>query len=145
MKTGQMNLDHLTGHFLFVGTSVDAFVGRFMSAFVGVLKGLNTKKSTLVGLVVGAIVGDLVGALVGPLVGTLVVPLVDPLVGQSSLSPALCVAHSCMNLEDLGGLLTEDLGKKDPCNFKTEMFVSKVGNLCLCISCRASEPKRQKH
>ena len=67
---------------LFVGTSVDAFVGRF----VGVLEGVKkTGKSTLV--------GPVVGALVGPLVGPLVLPLVDPLVGRGSLSPALCVAH----------------------------------------------------
>ena len=79
---------------LFVGTSVDAFVGRFVGPFVGVLEGLKTGKSTLVGPVVGALVGDLVCALVGPLVGPFVVPLVDPLVGRGSLSPALCVAHS---------------------------------------------------
>ena len=27
-------------------------------------------------------------------------------------------------------VLPEDLCKKDPCNFNTEMFVSKVGNPC---------------
>ena len=74
---------------IFVGTSVDAFVGRFMGAFMGVLEGLKTGKSRLVGAVVGALVVDLVGTLVGPLV----VPLVVPLGGRGSLSPALCVAQ----------------------------------------------------
>ena len=66
-----------------VGTSVDAFVGCFVEG-----------KSTLVGAVVGALVGALMGPLVSPFVG----PRLGPLAGQTSLSPALCVARLHDNL-----------------------------------------------
>ena len=74
VKTGQMNPDHLSGHF---------------SCALRWTPSWDVSWGVLEGLTVRALVGRSRG-----LVVPLVVPLVGPLVGQISLSPALCVAQS---------------------------------------------------
>ena len=71
VKTGQMNLDHLSGHFRghFRGRLRGMFRGSLRGKF---LKGCKQGKATLVGAVMDALVGARMGTLVGPLVGPLV-------------------------------------------------------------------------
>ena len=81
MKTGQVNLDHLSGHFR------GHFRGRLRGTFRGELswgafEGLTIGKINLVRAGVGALVGTLVGPLVGLLMG-------GQSRGRGSLSPAV--------------------------------------------------------